>query len=335
MYTRPLSAAEQECLRALTAEQWKALLNIGKRQTVTGLLAAALDLLPEDFPVPAEIEYPLMAEADRLEKNFRAMTAAVGELGREFRSCGLQPLFLKGLECARYYPVPALREQGDIDVFFPPGEYKKATELVLRRGWTLCGQGGDGSFHFAFAGFDVDLHREYYDLPKQRDGLPPVPSPEAELLMLNVHILKHACSAGVGLRQFCDMALAYAAFRGSMDEYERACRRAGVFRWTRLLSSFLNRFLDAAAPLFGQPAVDPAPLEAIVRRGGNFGHHEASRRKALSRAPFMRKADTLGRIFRSIPFSLRYAPGTSAGLLAALLKGNSRKSLRSVIKKNY
>lgn len=297
LYGQPVAA---DRLAALTPEHWNILLSMARRQTVTGVLASAVEQLPGEVKVPAAIDYALMAETDRLEANYLKMSRAVASLTQRLLAEGLHPVYLKGLECARFYPVPERRELGDIDLWLPHSR----------------------DHHFTHEGFDVDVHSRYYDLYRQHAGLPEIPSPEAELLMLNVHILKHACSAGVGLRQLCDMALAYSALPYNPGLYREACRRAGVLRWTRLLSSFLNQYLGADAPLFGLPAPDPAPLLKIVRRGGNFGHHNPSRLEALSRRPFLRKADTFWRILCATPFSLRYAPGTVSGLLATLFKGN-------------
>lgn len=315
LYGGPLPGEMRLQVQALSSGQWSRLVRMGKEQTVLGLLARAVEHLPCDVPVPSGTEYFLFAQRDRLEENHRKMTAAVKSLREQLRSRGMHPFFLKGLECARFYPEPYLRELGDIDLYLPPDEFRDAE--------TLGTPAPDGSIHFVHEGFDVDIRPRYFDLPgKKVQGLPEVPSPEAELLMLNLHILKHAVSAGVGLRQLCDMALAYKSLAFDLSVYEKACRAAGILRWTRLLSSFLNRYLGADAPLFGMPALDSRPLARIVWRGGNFGHYDASRSGALARPVFRRKADTFFRLLRSVPFSLQYAPLYSWRHLFALLKGN-------------
>ena len=294
------------------------------RQTVSGLLYSAVSHLPEDIPVPAHVEYALMARADVLESTHHKMKRAVEALTKAFAAGGLTPVYLKGLESSRFYPEPPLRELGDIDVWFPPEHFDSARAFIQDHVREKVHPGADGGFHITFHGYDVDVHRQYYDLPRLEGGLPEIPSPEAELLMLNAHILKHACSAGVGLRQLCDMALAYARLPYDAQRYRKACEQCGILRWTRMLSSFLNQYLGADAPLFGLPAENPEPLMRIIRRGGNFGHFEPSRERALSRKPFLRKLDTLGRLLRSVPFALRYAPGETSFLLRTLLKGNIR-----------
>ena len=322
LWSVPLAPEYLPWLRSLDASSWDTLLDMARRQTVTGMLAAAVELLPEDFSVPETADYALMAAADRLEARHHRMERAMGKLTALFRDAGLEPVFLKGLESARLYPRPELRELGDIDLWFPPESFESALGLIRAHLGEMVSPASDGSLHFPFKGFDVDVHRHYFDLSCDAAALPAVPSPEAELLMLNAHILKHACSAGVGLRQCCDMALAYSRRPYDADRYEASCREGGILRWSRILSTFLNRYLEANAPLFHLPVIDPAPLERIVRRGGNFGHHGAGRRAALSRAPFLRKADTLWRMIGALPFSLRYAPEETLRYARRLLGGN-------------
>lgn len=321
LWERPLSGEELFRVQALQEGEWERIWKMAVRQTVTGLLAAALEHLPDTVDLPRNVEYAAFASMDRLAAGYRHQLQAVEELSAFFRGQGLEPLYMKGLEAARLYPRPRLRELGDIDIFFPENAFEKALEAVRGHLADTLTLAPDGSMHFRFRGLDVDLHRSYFDLPL-RAPLPDTSSPEAQLLMLNMHILKHACAAGVGLRQLCDMARAYAALPYSEPLYLDLCKKAGILRWTHLLSSFLKKNLGASnLPISDAQVPDPAPLERIVRRGGNFGHHSHSRQTALSMRPFFRKADTFFRMLSSIPFSLRYAPRTTFHWLSSLLPG--------------
>lgn len=326
LWDRPLSEGEVSLFSDFTDADWNAVWKMAHRQSVSALVGAAVEKLPESVSVSPSLEYAALAHIDQIADVHRRQRAAVEQLTALLRSGGLTPVYLKGLEVARLYPVPELRELGDIDVYFPEETCGRALELLRPHVEGDFGHAPDGSLHFRFHGFDVDVHRSYFDLPL-RAPLPDISSPEALLLMLNMHILKHACAAGVGLRQLCDMARAYAALPYSEPVYLDLCKKAGILRWTHLLSSFLKKNLGAShLPISDAQVPDPAPLERIVRRGGNFGHHSHSRQTALSMRPFFRKADTFFRMLSSIPFSLRYAPRTTFHWLSSLLPGQfSRK----------
>lgn len=329
---------------ALTLQQWKALVVMARRQTVTGLLYRGVTHLPKDYPLPEEILLELSAEADRLERQSLKMNQVAEKLIARFEAEGLHPIIMKGPESARFYPHPLLRECGDLDLYFPPSEIDRVIELA-----GTVQKAPDGTFHFKEDGVDIDVHQDYFKIHSRH--LPAVPSPEATLLMLSAHVLQHAMGPGIGLRQLCDVAMAYKALLaapsqqaiapthlqetpGSGTSGEKApvissvrlrtvFRDAGLERWNRLLFSFLHKHLGAA-PLY-EELPSPEPLEKIVLEGGNFGHFSASRRAAISKGAFRRKLDTAGRYLRRLPFSLKYAPREFLPSVARLLSGNLRK----------
>ena len=112
-----------------------------------------------------------------------------------------------------------------------------------------------------------------------------------------------------------------------MDDLLKALyQRTKTLKWNQLLSAFLNTWLEARVPDFApERPVSPAPLEKIVLEGGNFGHFAAQRQKAMTGSEGRRKADTLLRMLRRLPFSMKYAPGETISRLRALTNGNMRR----------
>ena len=293
---------------------WEEMLDMAREQTVTGLVFQGVSRLPSIVKVPDQVLFRLMMEADRIKRRSTQVQAAARQLVTQYREAGLHPVLLKGPSIAALYPEPLLRESGDIDFYFPPEEFEAAARMTGDR------PAPDGSVHGTQDGIDIDLHRHYFDLHVRAERLPEVTSPEAVLLMLSAHIRKHCMGAGIGLRQLCDMAVAYRALDFDKDRLEQVYRQTGTLRWNRLLSAFLNRWLGADAPFGG--GTDPAPLLRIVHAGGNFGHHATSRKEALQHNPFRRKLDTSIRFLRRLPFSLRYAPQEFLPTVGDLFRGN-------------
>ncbi len=324
---------------ALSEADWQEILQMARKQTVTGLLFRGVANLPAEVQVPDSLLFPLMEETDRIRRQSWLVARTAKEITEFFEGRILHPVILKGPSVACFYPEPDLRESGDIDLYFNEKEFGKAVHAIRERlqrsapeaqGLTTL---PDGSVHYKWNGIDIDQHARYFDLSGV-EGLPSVPSPEATLLMLSAHILKHSMGTGIGLRQLCDMAMAYERI-----PYDRArllaCYEAtGTADWNRLLASFLIRYLGATRTPYtsaterqtagtvdpGLP--DPAPLLDIVLGGGNFGHHEASREKALQAGPLQRKLDTARRFLGRLPFSLRYGSRQLAHYLKNLIKGN-------------
>ena len=175
----------------------------------------------------------------------------------------------------------------------------KAVELVRRHGVTVTRM-PDGSQTYEWHGIDVEHHSAIIDLrspaairlsgelDETREFVPTdiadglrVPSPALNALMLNSHILKHALGRGIGLRQMCDLAMAYHRISegGKIDEYGGRIlafyRRVGIVKWSRLLHSFLVGVIglpEAELP-YSEKIVPYGALWRIVEEGGNFGQH--------------------------------------------------------------
>ena len=318
---KPVSGLEYEALCRWDLPIWKRTLKQAGEQAVLGLAYQAVKQLPEATSVPESIVFQLVGEAGFLEAQYRKMDAAAREMIRQLTRYGLHPLLMKGPEAARLYPCPELRGFGDIDLYVPPEE--DPAEALRTMDFSVR-QEADGSLHFEYDGIDVDVHTRYFDLSCPPEELPEPASPEATLLMLSAHALKHAAGTGIGLRQICDTAAAFRALDGqySPEAYLGYCRKAGILGWSRLLGSFLENCLDVPDRLFPGHPVSPEPLLELIREGGNFGHHASSRRQALERSSFRRKTDTALRFMRRLPFSLRYAPRQALFYLRTLLKGN-------------
>lgn len=301
-------------LQALSEREWNALLELAERQTVSGLVYRALEMLKDEVHISEDCAFRLVGRLSSTvirHKQFREAENGVLALFE-----GLHPVVMKGSTCAARYPDPALREAGDIDLFLAGDAFDGAVALLEQSGMAYtCSP--DGSVVSLYRDCVVELHRRYYDLHVREDLLPVVPSAEAELVMLSAHILKHACGTGVGLRQICDYALAWQAYEGDRGALEQLFSRLGLRKWHRLLTEFVADCLALSGP-----SGRPNPLLRIVEYGGNFGLHAPGRKDSLERSALARKASTARIYLSRLPFSLRYAPRETLATIRELIKGN-------------
>lgn len=327
-YERTLSGEDLAFVSALSVSDWMGIAQLARQQAVPGLIYQAVTLLPRTVQVPGDVVLSLMARAEEITYRNRIKAGVTERLMKRFTEQGLAPLVMKGATVAAYYAHPALRESGDIDFYFPAGQMEAAAQCLNAPSPTP-----DGSLTSKEDGVDIDLHDRYFDLHCPSRVLPEPGTPEATLLMLSAHILKHAIGTGVGIRQCCDMAAAYRSLQDSITpaELKTLFRRTGTLRWNRLLFSFLADWLGmedlvfSEGQLFAGERVSSAPLLQIILEGGNFGHHATSRKAALSASDRQRKCDTLRRFLHRLPFSLRYAPRETFARVFSLLRGNLQK----------
>lgn len=325
LWERPLTDSELAAAATLGEAEWAALVEIARQQTVSGLFYRAITHLPADFRIPGDFVLDLMAIAGGLSRENQAKTAVTNRIFAECAAAGLHPVVMKGQTVAVYYAYPELRYSGDIDLYFPPKEYPRALTL-------LGGEAApDGTRHIRRGGIDIDIHDRYFDLHCPDKKLPAVDMPEATILLLSSHILKHAIGPGVGLRQCCDLAVAWQTLAPSIDpkEMREIFRQTSTLRWNRLLFSFLADYLGLSETLFADERVPSEPLLRIILEGGNFGHFAAARTAALQAgatgeraATRRRKCNTLSRFIKRLPFSLRFAPRETFATIWGLFRGN-------------
>ena len=318
LWNTPATAGVLSIVADFDESDWQRLCREASRQSVSGLLYAALDMLPEEVIVPESILFYTMTEAERISSGSRRIMEVQEALLKKFRAYGLRPTVIKGTTCAQRYPRPLLRGGGDIDLYIPPETWGRLAEVASLEGWTLE-RSSDGSHHLIIDGIDVDMHPSYFDLHVPAAKLPPVPSLEAELLMLSAHIFKHASTSGVGLRPLCDFALAWRQYTGDRKALEAYFKAAGMARWNMLLLSFLNDWMgleDASA------RVSSDILMRTIGQGGHLGQYGTGRGAALLSRRFFRKADTFFRMLRRLPFAMRYAPKEALSYMSELVRGN-------------
>ena len=323
LYERPLAADALSSASKTTPEEWQAILDAARRQAVLGLLYQALFLLPSNVKPPERFVTELMSDTLRTVRRYYEISSVTESLMNRLLSAGLSPIVMKGTSVASYYLHPEFRICGDIDLYLPLNEIKHAHAMLEERSTSP-----DGSLLGRVKGIDIDLHDRYFDLHCAARKLPAVGTPEATLLMLSAHILKHAIGPGVGLRQLCDMAMAWQALGSSIDvpALKRIFHRTGTWRWNQLLFSYLAEKMEISDHPFIGEQVSPKPLEMIILEGGNFGHYASSRGTALSAGSRQRKLNTLKRFLRRLPFSLHYAPKETLATMGSLLRGNLRNT---------
>lgn len=339
-------AVDTSALFPLSEEEWRGVYEEARRQTVMGPVYQGICSLPEEW-MPSQKElFRWTVDIDRIEQRNTRMNRSLLQLTTWLEEKGFPTVVLKGQGIAALYEEPLWRECGDIDLFFPsPDDRLKAEAWLVEQGFDLERK-PDGSTEYTWQRTVVEHHSDLFDLqsPKVQAYLKElveekgfermdmgngqgirVPSPEMNLLLLNTHILKHAMGKGIGLRQLCDMARAYATLGKRVDgeEIRDLYRKTGIEKWSRLLHAFLVEVLgmpSAYLPYHEKKKETAAPLWNIVLRGGNFGQHGKGG-KEQDEPTWRRKWNTCRAFWQNAGFSLKYAPDEAVYTFGQLVKG--------------
>lgn len=330
----------------LTDDDWETIYRTARRQTVCGVCYDSLCRLPDRLLPSSSLLPRWVARVNAIETTNLAMRAALSGLVSTLRASGLHPVVQKGLSVARFYVNPDLRESGDIDLWLPGKELSAGVDIVKKLN-CRPEMHPDGSISFNYHGFVVEFHRALISVSRPvianqlesyvgvlcgeygyDDSAIPSPPPILELLLLDVHIMRHAFGNGIGLRQICDYILASKSLRDRYDhqEFERLCRKLGISKWTALLNEFAVTYLDAVPgdlPPSGRTGKGNLPVAGlfdIISKGGNFGHHLQNYSPSVGEYG-KRKLHTLSMFARRSRFAVSVAPGEAFWQIFRLIMG--------------
>lgn len=204
---------------------------MAKSQTVLGLIAHEL-MTRNEFAdlLGSESRERLTMMVQENFFTYQRLNAVLLTIVLELRKHGIDPVLLKGQGISKYYPIPELRQCGDIDIYVGQEKFAKACEVIGAMSTPEDHQGDIPSlkhYHTRIGHAFIEIHR-YTDVywPKRYDrvyqkisdagmhsDLVPLDFVDAEVLTPSVdfnvffifnHFWHHFIADGVGLRQMCD-----------------------------------------------------------------------------------------------------------------------------------
>ena len=220
--------SEQVFPYLLGGEQWNAVFDIAKRQTLVGILLAGIEQLPKEQRPPKELLMQWVLLTERIKNANRKLNIVAAKVAKNFKEAGFDSVLLKGQAVALYYPSPQLRTPGDIDIWLN-GSRRDIIRYVRR---FVCGA-APVYHHIEFnisKEADIEVHftpswlnSTFTNIKLQRffreNGAESfanfvtlegagnevaVATKAFNRVYLLVHIYRHLFSEGIGLRQLLD-----------------------------------------------------------------------------------------------------------------------------------
>lgn len=280
------------------AIDWARVVREAEHQTVAGLLADAVGLLPDEERPPRDIRLRLAATAMRCERMHAQAERVLGRLAAEV---GVRLVVMKGLSVGSRYREPRHRATGDIDLFYLSDADRQRADAWAKAHASELDVDNPMHLGFVYEGMHVESHaalREFSYPPYERafrrivkeargaawprrdisgcevGELPPT----LYALFLLCHKADHLMGVGLGLRQVCDWAVFLRAERGNIDA-ERFQHWLAALGLERLAEAFGRVCVEGlglpeASLPFTLRRDDDAGLQtvlAVMREGGNFG----------------------------------------------------------------
>lgn len=213
--------------------RWDELMQLAKEQTVFGLVMQGKRTLPQELQPERRANLRWLGSAGKIQMNNERMNKAVVAITGLYKKMGVNPLIMKGQVIATEYPHPDYRHSGDIDICFrSEKEARQAYKWVETSEECKClPLVNEKEQPFSWHGIAIENHERVVDMAYGRyqtaiqkifgdslandercyveicgNKIETLPCTLA-LFHLIVHMEYHILNEGIGLRQFCDIAV--------------------------------------------------------------------------------------------------------------------------------
>ncbi|WP_159433324.1 nucleotidyltransferase family protein [Fibrobacter sp. UWEL] len=303
----------------LSKEDWAAIYDFCKKQTIIGVVLVGVNKLPEDLRPPREILDHWICQGFYIHQQNIKMNAMCAKVTKMFADRGLRSVILKGQANARLYPDPFSRQCGDIDILVEGGKknvIRHLKEMGLMEGADITPHHVEIDKKF-FDGISVEVHfNAVLSLPigKGRrlqnflaknafshirgDNTEPFYEPTIlfALMMQMSHIRRHFIGEAIGLRQIVDY---YMLLKSSSAEIiSESCENVKKFGLTSMSGALMwcleiifslekDRLLSVPNEKWGSRLI-----RAIVD-GGNFGRYNGKKEANLAKYWLLNRKNAL------------------------------------------
>lgn len=291
-----VSIGTRGCLsKTPTGEEWKALYDMAKKQSLVGVCFAGVQRLQQQRQEPPEKQYlTWMGMAAKIQRKNELMKAKGIEMVDRLKVMGCSACILKGQSLSDYYAdLAPLRQSGDIDVWVKNRTVVELDAYVKGQGLKPHTTAAHVSYVDA-DGIEIELHAEPAFMRNFRtdrklkrwsekfNGS----ATEFNLVYMMVHMYHHVLFEGLGLRQLMDYYFCLKASR----ELPQINRELIVNTFSSFgMERFANGIMWIIAHVFANDndshndnfflGLKPSEkyghliLEDVMT-GGNFGHHD-------------------------------------------------------------
>ena len=222
----------------VTEQDWVKCYRLAVYQGVSALAWGGIERLPAKYSPPLNVKLSWALREKELQEEYRKQCIAVSALNQLLSQYGIATIVLKGVGLSRYYPVPAHREGGDIDIYTYSADKTRLTneeanrladEVLLKQGAIMDDVFLKKHSKFGFNGVTFENHRMFLHvaeckmMAKMEQWLKKhistietalldgecritVPTIAFDSVFIPLHAAQHYGS-GLSLKHLCDWAL--------------------------------------------------------------------------------------------------------------------------------
>lgn len=192
----------------LDEEEWKELWQAAQEQAVAGIFLEGIHVLGITLPKTSKMK------AMSIWAHIQNMNRLIGQKAEEWcrllEEPGIELEVFKGPSVGKWYANPLARSYGDIDLVITRG-WARIPDLLQRKGIPYTREHQDLIVREDKLIIELHPFREYLYTPYLNKRLQRMwheeDGPELYLTCLLLHMRRHVLTYGIGLKQFCDVAV--------------------------------------------------------------------------------------------------------------------------------
>ncbi len=283
----------------LSPQNTEELFLLAEQQAVSGLMVDAI--IRHDVKIPQQWVFEAVGIIEQIKQQSKVINEGVIKLNNLMLDDGISYVIVKGQTVASKYPDPLIRQSGDIDYYCDSINFPLSLEAIKKH-WGVEPEREESVLHVHFDYQDVTYEGHfsltslygkkrnlYWQQLLDNDKGDTVSIDGHDIKTLSatthtfyvfIHLYSHLLALGVGLRQFCDLAvmLHYCKEQIDMDALRRHMYKLGLERAYKACGSILVNQLGLPQDDLGYHLSDSDRkngekiLEVVIYRG-NMGHY--------------------------------------------------------------
>ena len=255
--------------RNISLGQWREVYKLAAQHGLSGVTFTAIEHLPEGGIFDVDLLMDWMWQKDYVVSKNEQYHRDVCDLLSTFRQKGLMPVILKGLDCARRYPVSNRRPSGDLDIFLIHPElshleaFEKGNALVQQLGISV--EPHDYKHvKFTYKNEVVENHmycteirgskaKKEFEKHLQELLMSPIdagndsyyyPNSQFTALFLIAHSFNHFLDEGLALKHICDWAAFLNKEQDNVDwhDFYHYTDKVNITRFANTLTSLVVEY---------------------------------------------------------------------------------------------
>ena len=123
-------------INSLSGQDWENLFLLANHHEVAALLSDVI-LNNDSVTLPINVRLKFVGTQDIAERAYRHHLSVLAELLEFFNMKEIPTMVIKGLSLVQYYPVPAHRKCGDIDIY-QYGQQQKSDQYIGKMAFQKC-----------------------------------------------------------------------------------------------------------------------------------------------------------------------------------------------------